>query len=243
MRIVSIHQPSYFPWLGLLDKIARSDVFIVLDTVQYNKRAFQHRTLYSTVSGSRYLSVPVKNKGHQTSGLAIQDVVVADPAIFAAHFETLRHRYGRAAGWPQWAPLIGRLAERQPLRLLDANLWTLEMTLKAFGLAPEIVRASKLGAEGHKTALMLNLTQAVGGDIYLSGAGASDYMDDALFCESGIEVIYQQFHHPEYPQSHGMPFQPGCFALEWAIEAPDRAAIDFRRLIKTSGPVGLRCGH
>jgi hypothetical protein len=28
--IVAIHQPSYLPWLGYLDRMARADVFVVL---------------------------------------------------------------------------------------------------------------------------------------------------------------------------------------------------------------------
>ena len=41
MRLVGIHQPHYLPWLRYIEKIARSDVFILLDTVQYTKNGWQ----------------------------------------------------------------------------------------------------------------------------------------------------------------------------------------------------------
>jgi hypothetical protein len=37
-KIVAIHQPNFFPWLGYFSKIARSDTFIFLDDVQFTKR-------------------------------------------------------------------------------------------------------------------------------------------------------------------------------------------------------------
>ena len=37
-RVVAIHQPNFLPWLGYFDKIARADVFVVLDDVQFPKR-------------------------------------------------------------------------------------------------------------------------------------------------------------------------------------------------------------
>src|SRR3990167_2201771 len=95
MRVVSINQPHYFPWLGLLDKIYRSDVFIILDSVQYSRHGFQNRTLYSTEKGPRYLTVPVRSKGHLKTRLRIADVKLADSKIPAKHFETLRCRYHR----------------------------------------------------------------------------------------------------------------------------------------------------
>ena len=33
--IVAAHQPSFLPWLGYLDKLARCDVFVVMDDLQY----------------------------------------------------------------------------------------------------------------------------------------------------------------------------------------------------------------
>lgn len=40
---VALHQPHYLPWLGLVDKIDRSDLFVVLDHVQYERKGWQNR--------------------------------------------------------------------------------------------------------------------------------------------------------------------------------------------------------
>ena len=41
--ILSGHQPSYIPWLGLFHKIAISDIFCFMDSVQYEKNSFINR--------------------------------------------------------------------------------------------------------------------------------------------------------------------------------------------------------
>src|SRR5205823_10451543 len=58
--IVAIHQPHYLPWLRYFAKILRSDVFIVLDDIQYEKNGFQNRNKIKTPQGAQYLTVPVR---------------------------------------------------------------------------------------------------------------------------------------------------------------------------------------
>ena len=60
--IVSVHQPQFLPWLGYFDKIARSDCFVVLDTVQFKKNEFQNRNKILTPTGPQWLTVPVEYK-------------------------------------------------------------------------------------------------------------------------------------------------------------------------------------
>ena len=41
--ILTAHQPVYLPWLGLFDKIAKADVFVIFDTVQYLPKDWMNR--------------------------------------------------------------------------------------------------------------------------------------------------------------------------------------------------------
>lgn len=231
MTVVSIHQPGYFPWLGLLEKIACSDIFVVMDNVQYNRDAFQHRTLYSTAQGPKYLSLSVRKAGYLADGLKIRDVELADPRMPRKHFETLRQRYGRTRGWPRWREAIEGLLAEPTDSLLELNMRTIALTLEAFGIGTALRMASDLGCGGGKGELVLNLVKAAGGTTYLSGTGAQAYMDDTMFAEAGVDVVYQSFRHPLYTQSHGGDFVPGCFALEWVLEQEEEAAAEFSRQV------------
>lgn len=237
--IVSIHQPPYLPWLGLLEKVALSDRFVILDNVQYNARAFQHRTLYSVDGGARYLSLAVHSRGHQTHATRIADIKLADLTMPRRHYDTLRHRYGRRPGWRTIATQLGEILTGGRESLLDLNVALLKLTLERFDVRTDLVLASSLGASGRKDELMLDLTLAAGGTAYLSGTGAKAYMDESKFNRAQVPVYWQVFEHPIYRQSITGPFQAGCLALEWIIEEPDHAVSGFHAHVKS---MGRACG-
>ncbi|MDE6952378.1 MAG: WbqC family protein, partial [Erysipelotrichales bacterium] len=61
--LVSIHQPHFFPWYGYINKIASSDVFIVLDECQFTKGSKMNRqTLLCNNKQLKYITVPVEKK-------------------------------------------------------------------------------------------------------------------------------------------------------------------------------------
>jgi hypothetical protein len=61
--IVSIHQPNFVPWLGYFYKIYKSDVFVILDNVQFTKNGFTNRNRIKSPQGELWLTVPVIQSG------------------------------------------------------------------------------------------------------------------------------------------------------------------------------------
>ena len=65
-RIVAIHQPNFFPWLGYFDKIARANVFVILDSVQFPKKQgnWMNRVRVLVHGKPHWLTVPVDRTFH-----------------------------------------------------------------------------------------------------------------------------------------------------------------------------------
>ena len=60
--ILTGHQPTYLPWLGLFNKISNSDYFVLFDTVQYLPKEWMNRNKLKSPNGSFFISVPVLDK-------------------------------------------------------------------------------------------------------------------------------------------------------------------------------------
>ena len=66
MITVAIHQPNFFPWLGYFDKIAKCDVFIVLDDVQFPKGdgSWLNRVRLLVGGEPRWVTAPIVRAFH-----------------------------------------------------------------------------------------------------------------------------------------------------------------------------------
>jgi hypothetical protein len=71
----------------------------------------------------------------------------------------------------------------------------------ALGIKKEFILASDLEAKGEKASLLLDICKLLGATTYISPAGSRAYLDEfSGFAESGIQVEYQSYQHPVYPQ-------------------------------------------
>ena len=89
---VSIHQPSYWPWLGLLDKIAKTDTFILLDDVQVVKGTFQYRNTFYCNGKPKFITLPVNLK----LGVTFTELEFTNVNWKTDHLNKLRNYYMKA---------------------------------------------------------------------------------------------------------------------------------------------------
>lgn len=199
MTVISIHQPQYLPYLGFFHKIVQSDIFIVLDDVRFQKNGLQNRNKIKNNSqaGWQWLTVPVRHN----FGQLINEVELPDNVNWQRkHWNSIRFNYARAPYFADYAESLEAIYEQEYTSLARLNMDLTLWYLKCLGLEKQIVCASALDVTGEQSERLVNLCQAVGGDTYLSGPGGKEYMDLEIFGVAGIEVQWQAFTHPEYPQ-------------------------------------------
>jgi len=217
--IVAIHQPNYLPHLGFFDKMVRSDIFVIYDDAQFNKREFQHRNRIRIYDGWKWLTVPVIKEE-----IAIKEIRIINeaqknkPLWSKVHFREIRASYAKTEYFSVYEDELRRIYERSYDKLVDLNMNLIKFLMKAFDIDVKIVYASEFGFKTNSSQKNLDLVKAVGGDVYLSGPMGRDYLDMSLFEKKGIKVAFQDFKHPVYKQRYE-GFVPNMAAIDALFNA------------------------
>ena len=215
---VSIHQPSYFPWLGLLDKINKSDTFVVLDTVPLNDNAFQSRNIFLNHTGEvQYLTIPVQKKEYQKK--MMRELRIVDKKWQKKHNGFMISNYKKHPFFDEVYPLVEKVYTKKYEFLIDILLDSMSVSHDIFDINPKIVLASELevNADLVKDDLVIALLEKCQANMYISGTGAKSYQDENKFIEKNIGLSYQSFAHPSYNQKNASTFEIGLSALDVAF--------------------------
>ncbi len=203
-RVVAIHQPNFLPWLGYFDKIARADVFVLLDDVEFSKGSYTNRVRILVNGEPKWLTVPVDRGGGSTQ--PISEVRIREDGRWRQKaVETIRHAYARAEHFDEAFAVVEPLLGEGTDLLAELNESGIRELARRLAPGAELVRSSSLGTGGRATDRLIEIVGAVGGDAYLGGGGAGGYQEDEKFERSGIELIGQEFGHPDYPQAADEP--------------------------------------
>ena len=224
---VAVLQPGYLPWLGFFDQLRRADVFVYYDDVQYDKHGWRNRNRIKTQSGPLWLTVPVKASAdaHTGSPPRIIDVEIDGRTPWARkHVESIRQAYARAPHLARYLPPLEELLQRKWDRLVDLDLACAGLMAQWLGLERRIERSSALGIGGERSERLVEICRHFGASRYVSGDAAQTYLDLPLFERHGIQVEWQQYTHPTYPQLHG-EFVPYLSALDLILNCGDEAPL------------------
>jgi hypothetical protein len=201
-KTVVIHQPDFSPYLGFFHRFLEADLYVVLDHVQfvYGSRAWTHRDKIKTPAGEKWLTLSVKKSPR---GTAINEIEFSQDKNWREdNIQLIYTNYKDAKFYSEILSEVEKLYSYTGNSLLEFNMNSIELLMDLLDVRIPLIYASSLEPEGHKNQLLIDLLRKVDATHYLSGVGAKDYFDANLFIESGIEIIWQNFTHPIYPQLH-----------------------------------------
>ena len=201
--IVSIHQPNYIPWLGFFHKLLLSDVYVIFDDVQFPRgKDYANRNQIKTNNGKMWLTASVLGKKDLKPWNQIE---INNNGWKEKHLNNIESFYKKTPYFKSYFLFLKRIYETNHKLLLDLNLDLIVFFLGCLDKIPNIVLSSDIKTEltGLDKILYIlknqNATKYVSGD----GEGSKRYIDEQLFKDNNIELIWQNYKHPTYKQLHG----------------------------------------
>jgi len=222
--IVVISQPMLFPWPGLIEQILAADSYVDYADVQFSKGSLVNRVQIKTQRGTQWLSVPLHDLH---LGQHINNVRINESRDWRRqHCQRFAEAYASAPFLDDALAIMTSTYRRPHADIGALALDSMLAVCRYFGIGLDgkLVSSAELAIAGSGSPRVLDIVRSLGGDTYLTGHGASRYLDHLAFEHAGIKVEYMAYAKTPYPQQHG-DFNPYVSSLD---------------LIANTGPSGVR---
>ena len=192
VRACAIHQPNLLPRLSTLAKLYVSDVWVVLDDVQFARRDYQHRARLAALDDPRrqqWLSLETRLPfGRATR---ISDAQLVDPVRATRRLLQLPAQHYHASSYWRDLHLVltssASAASNVGSTAAVAEAST-QALLNLLGWHGTILRSSDLPASSGRSTRLADLAATIDADTYLCGTGGRRYLDDRVFRQRHIRV-------------------------------------------------------
>ncbi|MGZ6467873.1 MAG: WbqC family protein [Bdellovibrionota bacterium] len=236
--ILTAHQPVYLPWLGLFQKIALADHFVIFDQVQYLVKDWNNRNKIKTPTGPIWLSVPVLHRDHYERKIC--EIEIDNSSAWARkHLKSIQINYAKAPHLKRYLPFFEETYSKRWNLLTDLNNHMLKWFLDTLGIRTPITSAGQYHFEGAKSALVLDMCLKLKANVYIFGGEGESYADKAAFEAAGVSPVFQSYVHPVYKRLHGefashmsiidLLFNHGDESLEILMSGNPRSALEIPR--------------
>lgn len=219
---ISCHLPYFIPYPGYFLPLLYSDVFVLLDSVQFPQgRSWVSRNLIKNEQGKVWLSVPVKRKGLGLQN--IKDVKIINEGNWQKKFvKTIETAYHHAPYLDEHFSFIKEAFQKSPDSLLHLNIMFLDYFLTELNIKTEIVLLSQINLNAKEPELSFLIAKELNAKKFVCMSHKRKFLDEDLFYEAGIELKFIRYDPVVYPQLWG-PFISNLSFLDLLLNCGPKA--------------------
>ena len=203
MKVVSICQPHFIPWIGYFNMIFNSDEFVILDNVQYNRRSWQNRFHIrdnKNLNEKKLISLSVLDS-HRDKNISEMYVSKENLTYFKNH---LQETYRDTKYFDKIFNLIFNIFEKN----IENNLSTINFDLINFvcdylDIKKNFSFLSGLETLQTKKYLILEILKEKKATLYLANNGSLKYANKEFFIKNNLDFQPHDYKHPTYDQKKG----------------------------------------
>jgi len=202
MTKIAILQSNYIPWKGYFHIIQKADQFVFLDTAQYTQRDWRNRNKIKSPDGDLWLTVPTNG----TQSTRICDVKIDNcNKWYQDHFKTIRSNYKKCKYFDFYYNFIENLyLKREWENLWELNQFLIKGISRMLDITTKFHNSFDFELIEGKNEKIISIIKQLGGDHYITGPAAKNYIDPELFEKNEIYLEYMNYtEYPKYDQPWG----------------------------------------
>ncbi len=210
---IVISQPMYFPWVGILEQVRLSNIFVHYEDVQFTRGSYSNRVQVKTEGGTRWLTVPLRN---QILGQRINEVEIDYRTDWQrSHRDILKQAHAKSKFRAEMFDLVDDVFSRQYDNLADLSKASMMSLIRYFGLehGRTFIDSTDLAIGGSSSQRVIDICVRLDAGHYITGHGARNYLEHEAFEATDIDVGYIGYGLSTYGQLHGT-FTPFVTALD-----------------------------
>jgi hypothetical protein len=220
--ILSANQPYFAPFPGFFYKAHLSDVFVILDEVQFPRgTTWISRNRFKNHHGTFWITIPVWKKG-----LGLQQIdavrVYHEGRWAKKHLESLKGAYARAPYFPDHVDFLEYSFSKAFEKLMDLNMATITHLLRHLQIQTKVFLLSELNIRETGDRRLIEICKRLGASRFLAQGAAKKYLDATLFQGAGIALDFFTPPSPVYPQLWG-DFIPNLSAFDLVFNCGPKA--------------------
>lgn len=198
---ITIIQPLFIPWLGFFDMMDKSDLFVILDNVQFSRQSWQQRNRIKTATGLSWLTIPIQ---HQFGDLVTQINIDYSDIWIKKHLSALYDSYKHAPYFEEIYTLLEWHYQRRPQFIVDFTSNLIKDIAKYLKIKTKIVHSRDLPIEKNNAQeYLIDVCNFFGATNYLNGPTGKKLYSPNEFLKHNVKLVFHDYHHPTYPQQHG----------------------------------------
>lgn len=199
---LALMQPYFFPYIGYWQLMYASDMFVLLDDVQFIRGGWIERNrILNPHGGWQYMSVPLRKHSHKDP---VRSVMVHGGDDWKRKVLAQLAHYRRKGPFfaETYALISDLLARVKADSICGVNASLVRGISKALGLSCDIRIASECGFD-YSGVLgagdwALRISEQCGATEYINPAGGAHLFDTASFAQAGIILQFLQPQPVEY---------------------------------------------
>lgn len=210
-------QPYFYPFIGYFQIIANTDLFILLDDVQYIRHGWVNRNrILKPGGGWQYITVPLQQHHQKTD---IKDIL---PKLNDDWKELILrqtdHYRKRAPFFHEVVDLLKESLYSDFRNITELNRNGIAGVCSYVGLDCNVKISSELNlnySEIHDSGdWALQICRQLGAASYINPPGGMELFDKLKFDKAGIDLKFQVLPDFQYSQRTGKPFEDKLSMLD-----------------------------